>query len=161
MPETLTNILDIADKNEPGERMIIKGTVFREDGISPYPDVIIYAYHTDNSGHYSKKGSEKGIQKWHGHLHGWAKTNNEGRYEIHSIRPGRYPGGGAPAHIHSAIKEPGKMEPVYINDFVFKDDNLVDDNYLSSLRSKGGTGVVDLKKNEFDVWTGERDIILK
>jgi len=162
MPETLSNILNMADKNEPGERMIIKGKVFKEDGTSPHADVIIYAYHTDNSGYYSKKGNEKGIRKWHGHLYGWAKTDQEGRYEIHSIRPGRYPAGGSPAHIHSAIKEPGeKKEPYYINDFVFKDDSLVDDNYVSSLRLKGGPGVVDVKKNEYDVWIGERDIVLK
>ena len=162
MSETFTNILNIADKNEPGERMIIKGKVFKEDGASPYQDIIIYAYHTDNSGHYSKKGNEKGIRRWHGHLYGWAKTDNEGRYEIHSIRPGRYPAGGAPAHIHSAIKEPDvEKDPYYINDFVFKDDSLVDDSYVSSLRLKGGHGIVDLKKNEYDVWIGERDIVLK
>jgi len=161
MPQNLNNILNIADKNEPGERMIIKGTVFKEDGISTYPDVIIYAYHTDNSGYYSKKGIEIGIRKWHGHLYGWAKTDKEGRYEIHSIRPGRYPAGGAPAHIHSAIRELGKNDPYYINDFVFKDDSLVDDSYVSSLRLKGGPGVVDIKKNEYDIWIGERDIVLK
>lgn len=161
MPEQLTNILNIADKDEPGQRIIIKGTIYKEDGTSVFPGVIIYSYQTDNDGYYSKKGNEKGIRKWHGHLYGWVKTDEEGRYEIHSIRPGQYPDGGMPAHIHSAIMEPGKDEPYYINDFVFNDDKYVDDSYLSSLSLKGGSGVVDLKKNGDDLWIGQRDIILK
>jgi len=47
----------------------------------------------------------------------------------------------------------------YINDFVFKDDKLIDQRYLSSLGAVGGSGVVDVKKNE-GVWKGKRDIIL-
>ncbi|MEO6696104.1 MAG: intradiol ring-cleavage dioxygenase [Ignavibacteria bacterium] len=161
MPDTLNHIIDIAEETEPGEKIIIKGTIFKEDGLTPYPNILIYSYHTDNSGYYSKKGNEKGIRKWHGYLYGWAKTDQNGKYELHSIRPGKYPAGGAPAHIHSAIKEPGIDEPYYINDFVFKDDNLVNEYYLSSLRLKGGQGVVDLKRDQNEILTGVRDIILK
>lgn len=74
MPEKLTSVMNIAKETEAGTRMIIKGKVLKADG-TPYPDVIIYAYHTDNEGYYSKKGDEKGVQKWHGHLHGWCRTD--------------------------------------------------------------------------------------
>lgn len=59
MPGNLTNIMTIAAPNEPGERLIITGTVTKADG-TPYPNVIMYAYHTDHTGHYSKKGNETG-----------------------------------------------------------------------------------------------------
>lgn len=160
MPSSFTSVMNIAGDDEPGERMIIKGKVFKKDGTTPYENVLIYAYHTDDKGYYSKKGKETGVQKFHGHLHGWCKTDTGGNYEIHSIRPSRYPGNSAPAHIHSAVKLPDADEPFYINDFVFKDDSLVNDLYLSRTNEKGGSGVVDLKKNEEGIWTGERNLIL-
>jgi protocatechuate 3,4-dioxygenase beta subunit len=152
--------MTIAGLNEPGEKLIITGTIFKADSVTTFPDVILYAYHTDHTGHYSKKGDETGVQKWHGHLHGWCKTGSNGQYEIRSIRPARYPGNAIPAHIHAAFKTPdGQMN--YINEFVFKDDSLVNEKYLSSLSDAGGTGVVDLKKTAQNTWTGKRDLIIK
>jgi len=153
-------MMTIAEKNEPGDKLIITGTLFHSDGVTPYPDVILYAYHTDNTGHYTKKGNEKGFQKWHGHLHGWCKSDSKGRYEIHTIRPARYPDNSMPAHIHVAFKTPdGDMN--YINDYVFKDDSLVNEKYLSSLSNIGGTGIVDVKRTAVHIWAGTRDLILK
>lgn len=159
MPENLNRVINIAGQDEPGRRMNIKGKILMDDSITPLSDVIIYAYHTDNSGYYTKIGNEKGIQKWHGHLHGWGKTDASGNYEINSIRPARYPENRFPAHIHAVLKIPGKI-PFYINDFVFKDDSLVNENYTGSLISQGGTGIVELKENPEKVLLGERNIIL-
>ena len=159
IPRNISNILTIADPREPGERMIISGTIYKADGKTPYSNVILYAYHTDDKGVYSKKGNETGIQKWHGRLHGWLKTDSKGYYEIRSIRPARYPGNRIMAHIHAAIK-PVDGQPFYINDYVFKDDSLVNEQYLSRLTNIGGTGVVDIKK-EGNIWRGKRDIVIK
>ena len=57
--------MTIAGKNEPGEKLIISGTIYKADGKSPYPNITIYAYHTDSKGYYSKNGTETGVQKWH------------------------------------------------------------------------------------------------
>lgn len=160
MPVELTNIMKIAEDIEPGERIIISGRILKQDSITPYPNAVIYAYHTDNNGYYSKKGNETGIQKWHGHLHGWCKTDDKGYYEIHTIKPARYPENLFPAHIHSAIKLPDDSQPVFINDFVFSDDDLVNEKYLNGLKEEGGTGVVELKKSD-GILKGTRDIILK
>ncbi|MEO8399592.1 MAG: intradiol ring-cleavage dioxygenase [Ignavibacteriaceae bacterium] len=160
MPDYISEIMKIAGESEEGQRMIIKGQILNEDEKTPYPGILIYAYHTDNNGYYSKKGNEKGIQKWHGYLHGWCRTNEEGRYEIHSIKPNRYPSNNAPAHIHWAIKKTdGEMS--YLNDFVFSNDSLVNDEYLSYLRSPGDNGVIDLNDNGSGVLTGSRTTILK
>lgn len=157
MPSTLTRIMSISKENDPGEKLLITGTIFKADGLTPYPDIILYAYQTDHRGYYSKKGDETGFQKWHGRLHGWCKTDSNGQYEIHSIRPAPYPDNTMPAHIHTAIKTEKAM--FYINDFVFKDDPLVNDKYLSSIRQSGDNGVVDIMKFK-GIWKGKRDIII-
>jgi protocatechuate 3,4-dioxygenase beta subunit len=159
MPATLTSSMTIASKNEPGENLIVSGTIYKADGKTPYPNIIIYAYHTDSKGNYSKKGNETGAQKWHGYLHGWCKTDNKGQYKINTIKPARYPDNSIPAHIHVAIKKDnGQM--YWITDYVFKGDDLVNEEYLTSLNNVGGTGVVDIVKDVENNWTGVRDIIL-
>jgi protocatechuate 3,4-dioxygenase beta subunit len=42
--------ISIADANEPGKRMIVSGQVFKPDGRTPAPGVIMYVYHTDDTG---------------------------------------------------------------------------------------------------------------
>jgi len=160
MPSELSRTMIIGKVNEPGERLTLTGIVYHEDGKTPYPGITMYAYQTDAKGYYSKDGSEKGIQKWHGRLHGWCRTDKNGRYEIRTIRPAPYPNGRIPAHIHAAVKEPGRNESYFITDYVFKDDKFVTPTYTSSVRGVGGIGVVDLRRTEKG-WTGKRDITLK
>jgi len=119
----------------------------------------LYAYHTDSKGIYSKKGDEKGVRKWHGYHHGWCKSDKNGNYRIETIRPGSYPGGTNPAHIHSAVKVPDNNIPFHINDFMFKDDPLLKDKHRNTLPNKGGLGVIEVKKIN-NQWVGKRDIIL-
>ena len=160
MPVSLSSVMDICGPEEPGERLILTGRVFKADGKTPFPDVIIYAYHTDNKGFYSKSGQETGVQRWHGRLHGWCRTDSEGHYEIHTIRPASYPNSDAPAHIHSAIKKPDGSMPFYISDFVFRDDPFVSEMEISRGRYPGGSGIVDVVKSPEGVWTGNRDLVL-
>ncbi|QNP52607.1 intradiol ring-cleavage dioxygenase [Hymenobacter qilianensis] len=162
MPAALSSTLTMGGPNEPGDPLLITGTLLQADGKSPYAGVILYAYQTDHTGRYTKKGGERGVQKWHGHLHGWAKSDKQGRYVISSVRPASYPSRTDPAHIHAVIQEPGGRPPYYITDFVFEDDPLVTPKYIASIPSVavGGTGVVELKRTAKG-WTGRRDIILK
>jgi len=160
MPDEVSHVMQIADEKEPGDRLVISGIVFLEDGATPCKNAFIYAYHTNNKGIYAKSGKETGYQKWHGKLHGWCQTGADGRYEIHTIRPASYPYSSAPAHIHAAIKLPGGQSPFYIKDFVFLDDPFVDDRYKKSTPyGIGSSGIVDLKKSDV-VWHGTRNIII-
>lgn len=159
LPAPLSQVMAIGSPAEPGAKLVIAGTVFRADGRTPYPDVLLYAYHTDSKGYYAKSGKETGIQKWHGRLHGWCRTDARGRYEIRSIRPARYPSNTMPAHIHAALKEPGGKPSYYISDFVFRDDSLVTERYLKSIGALvGGSGIVNVTKSATGTWTGTRDI---
>lgn len=155
MPERLTPIMAIADSAEKGTRIIIKGQLLQTDGQTPYRGVILYAYQTDANGYYSKTGREKGVQKWHGRLHGWCISGANGEYEIHTIRPARYPSNTIPAHIHAAVKEPGG-EMYYLNDYVFADDDLINERYLSRLRDSGDNGVITLQPNTEGILEGQR-----
>lgn len=159
MPETLQSTMIIPTSGETADELIISGTVYKADAKTPYPDIILYAYHIDSKGYYSKNGNETGIQKWHGKLHGWCKTDSAGRYTIKTIRPAPYPGNLFPAHIHASIKTPDGFY-FHINDYVFNDDPLVNKKYESALPYDiGGTGIIELEKVD-SIWIGKRDVVL-
>lgn len=162
MPENLTSEMKIAGKNETGERLFLRGRVFKADGKTPYPEVVVYAYHTDAQGIYSKNGDETGIRRWHGRLHGWCRTDAEGWFSIRTIRPASYPNSRAPAHIHHVVRQPDGSAPYYINDTVFEDDKFVDDRYRETERRNGGdSGIVKVQRQQEGTWEGKRFITLK
>ena len=105
-PNSLSWSTQIAASTEPGERLVITGTVYQEDRTTPAADVLIYAYHTNIEGVYPKRGDELGNGKYHGYLRGWIKTDSRGRYRFETIRPAPYEThGGGPAHIHYMIRK--------------------------------------------------------
>ena len=108
MPKELGWQTAIAMEGEPGEPLEMRGVIYRSDGKTPAPDVILYVYHTDAKGYYSPApGQAQGRR--HGHLRGWMKTDREGRYRFRTIRPAPYPNARIPAHIHPIVKEPRAM----------------------------------------------------
>jgi protocatechuate 3,4-dioxygenase beta subunit len=111
----------LAGPDEPGERLIVTGTVFRSDGTTPAAGAIVYAYQTDKDGEYRNK-------PWGGpRLQGWARTDSAGRYELVTIRPGSYPSRDTPAHIHFQLWD-GGLPRQWNEDLLFQDDPLVSDS---------------------------------
>lgn len=159
MPGNLTSIMKIPNTDTGAEKMTISGKMYKKDSKTAYADVILYAYHTDAKGEYSKKGNEKGVQKWHGSHHGWCKTDKNGNYSIETIRPASYPNSTAPAHIHAAIKLPDNSKPFYITDFLFKDDPFLPKTISNKNSYQGGSGIIDVQKTN-NVWVGKRDFFL-
>lgn len=129
------------DFKQPGPKLAINGIVYKANGKTPAPGIILYVYHTDQTGHYPKRGDEKAWAKRHGYLRGWMKTNSKGEYKFFTLKPAPYPGRTEPAHIHIIIKEPGKTE-YYIDDFVFEDDPLVNKTYRQKMNERGGNGII-------------------
>ena len=158
IPQDLSWQTTIAGPDEPGEQMIISGTIYKKDGKTPAPDVILYVYHTDSKGLYSPAPKQTQAKR-HGHLRGWVKTNAQGRYEFKTIRPASYPNSRNPQHIHPLIKEPG-VTLYFIDEFLFEDDPVLTENEKSHQEKRGGSGIVSLKKNEKGVWVGKRDVTL-
>lgn len=150
----------IPPETEAGEPLILSGTVYQTDGTTPAPGVIVYAYHTNNEGVYPTRGGETGWARRHGSLRGWAKTDDRGRYLFRTIRPAPYPGRRSPAHIHMTVKEPDHPE-YWIEEVVFVDDPFVTSAYRGEQEGRGGSGIVDLTRDDEGGWQGVRDIVLE
>lgn len=158
MPQNFTWQTTIADSDEPGERLLMRGTIFKADGKTPASGVILYVYHTDNKGKYTPATNQTDARR-HGHLRGWIKTDAQGRYEFSTIRPAAYPNRKDPQHIHAIIKE-SETSLYWIDDFLFDDDPLLTEQTRSRQQNRGGSGIIKLAKNDRGTWMGKRDIIL-
>jgi protocatechuate 3,4-dioxygenase beta subunit len=155
----LSSVDTLPDFNEQGLKIKVKGTIYLNDGKTPAKDVILYVYHTDQKGLYSTKDSETGWGKQHGYNRGWVKTNNSGKYEFYTLKPGVYPNRSAPAHIHPTILEPnGKY--YWVESYHFEGDSLLTERETNPNSPRGGdSGLLSLKK-EGNLWVGTEDIIL-
>jgi len=85
----------IVPAGEPGDPLVVSGHVFAPNGQHTVAGVVVYAYNTDKDGYYSPDG-----KVGHPRIKGYMKTDAEGRFELHTVRPGRYPGMHIPAHVH-------------------------------------------------------------
>jgi protocatechuate 3,4-dioxygenase beta subunit len=156
--EKLPFATTLPDHNEIGPKIEISGIVYQRDGKTPAKDVVIYVYHTDQTGHYSTKGNETGWGMRHGYIRGWMKTNDKGEYKFYTLKPAAYPGRKDPAHIHITIKEPGKNE-YYIDNFHFDGDTLLTTYERGRQENRGGDGILRLS-SEMGIWKSKRNIIL-
>lgn len=148
----------LPDFSEAGPKLEVSGTVYQQDGKTPAPGIVLYIYHTDQQGYYSKKGNETGWGKRHGSILGWMKTNAKGRYKFYTLKPVSYPNSTIPAHIHITIKEPDKNE-YYIDEFLFEDDPFITKSERSRQEGRGGSGIVQLHSGN-GMLIATRNIIL-
>ncbi|HEY0656617.1 MAG TPA: intradiol ring-cleavage dioxygenase [Chryseosolibacter sp.] len=149
----------LPDFNDNGPRMLVTGTIFNKDGKTPAKDVILYIYHTDQTGEYPTKGNEEGWARRHGYIRGWIKTGADGKYSFYTLRPGAYPGRQNPEHIHPTIKEPG-YSAYWIDEYLFEDDPILTTQEKKSQPGRGGRGIVKVTKNKDGLQVAKRDIIL-
>lgn len=147
--------IEIAKAAEPGERMAISGRTLSWETGKPVAGVIVYAYHTDNSGRYD--GGPAGTR--HARLRGWMRTGADGVFAFTSIKPAPYPDRTMPAHIHLTVLEPGRP-PYWIDDIVFDGEFKVDAAYRARAGNRGGDGVIQLTRMQ-NLWMGVRDIRLE
>jgi len=59
-PTELGHTLRLGSPNEPGERLLVTGRVFKDDARTPAADALLYAYQTDITGDYPRRGGETG-----------------------------------------------------------------------------------------------------
>lgn len=100
-PAEIRSSARIAPDGEPGIPLVIRGRVFDEKGKAPLANVVVFAYQTDRTGVYNARG----VDGWR--LRGWARTDAQGWFTFRTIRPGSYPQGRTPAHVHFTIEGPG------------------------------------------------------
>ena len=159
MPKNINSIDTSAGWSEKGQKLLITGTVYKLGGKIPAPNVIIYYWQTDNNGYYSPRDGMDEIAKRHGHIRGWVKSDENGRYSIYTIRPAPYPNDDMSAHIHTSIKEPNIEDEYYIDEFVFDDDILLTGKKRKALENRGGSGVLRVLIDK-DYQVAEHNIIL-
>ena len=151
--------------HQPGQKILLTGTVYQNDGRTPAPGVLLYYYHTNTEGRYLHKPEEKrsmppnSLGQTHGYIRGWVQTDAEGRYFIYTVRPGTYPTRDEPDHVHITVKEPNDLKEYYIDDFVFDDDALLTTSKRQQMENRCGSGVLRMvEKGGLSI--GERNIIL-
>ncbi|RYF70759.1 MAG: intradiol ring-cleavage dioxygenase [Cytophagaceae bacterium] len=157
--DKLTSFVKLPDANWDNKKPLgINGIVYKADGKTPAPNVVLYVYHTNETGYYVAKKDATGWERRHGSLRGWMRTNEKGEYKFVTLRPAPYPSRTDPAHIHITVKEPGLTE-YYIDEFVFDDDPLLTISQRRKLENRGGSGI--LKLNDVgNMYKAERHIYL-
>lgn len=155
-PPVMTSSITIPEANEPGERMVISGTIFQADGKTPASGVVLYVYHTDATGYYSKDDDP-----YNPRLRDWMKTGADGKYEFRTIKPAPYPHRKTPAHIHAQVYS--DTIPEYaIDEYWFEGDPFINaEQKKLLLTGRGGPGsIVKLSKDAGGTLRGTRNIIL-
>lgn len=159
MPKNINHIDTCTAWFDGGQKLLVTGKVFKIDGKTTAPDVVIYYWQTDNAGYYAQKPELLPAAKRHGYARGWVKTDKDGNYAIYTIKPAPYPNDKLPSHIHTSIKELNVKNEYYIDEFVFDDDPLLTTAKRKALENRGGSGVLRVVVKS-DLQIAEHNIIL-
>ena len=112
----------IVPDTEPGEPLIVSGTIYSPDGKQPLEGITLFVYQTDATGVYTTSGGDNRGTR----IHGVMRTNEKGQYEFRTIKPGSYPNSRNPSHIHAYVSGPGYPE-YWIDEYHFSDDPFISD----------------------------------
>lgn len=146
----------IVSDTEPGQPLIVSGTIYAPDGRTPLEGIKLYVYQTDATGVYSTSGT--GGDNRNTRIHGVMRTGADGRYEFRTIKPRSYPNTRISAHIHAYVS--GADYPEYwIDEYVFADDPFVGEDVKQKFRGLGSFSPVLTPTRGVDgVLRGMRDI---
>ena len=137
-PEILSSSTVIVSQDEPGIPLVVQGQIFKPNGHEVARNVIIHMYHRDNQG-FDFGLNDKMLTTWR--LQGWAKTNSEGKFEFHTIRPAPDHIGREGGHIHFTVvsAEFGKQ---WAHKVHFLDDPKITQKEKQQSAAKGQFGWV-------------------
>lgn len=124
--------IKIVPDNEPGEPLIVSGTIYSPDGKQPFEGITLFVYQTDATGVYTTSGGDNRGTR----IHGVMRTNAQGQYEFRTIKPGSYPNSRNAAHIHAYVSGPGYPE-YWIDEYHFSDDPFISDEDKRRASSQG------------------------
>jgi protocatechuate 3,4-dioxygenase beta subunit len=117
-----SEIISIATDTIPGRKIKVSGTVKDQNG-KPIVDALVYLYHTDSRGWYAADAPHVSMNEGdmrHARLFGYVKTDKDGKFELHTIKPAGYPKSDLPAHIHVHVSANGYQS--FETEFLFDDD---------------------------------------
>ncbi len=136
--------LTLVSDSEPGQRLTVHGRVVDENG-KPVAGARLHVYQTDASGRYTP---DKAMDESHARLAGSLQTDEDGAFELHTIRPGGYPKAvrigdrdrKIPAHIHVDVTAAGFVSRKI--QVVFADDPLLSEQHWKDWARNQGHPVV-------------------
>lgn len=144
----------IVSDQEPGEPLIVSGTIYSPDGKQPLAGITLYVYQTDATGRYSTSGVDNRGTR----IHGMMRTNAQGRYEFRTIKPGSYPNSRNPAHIHAYVSGPEYPE-YWIDEYLFADDPFIKDEDKRKASGQGTfSHILNLTRGTDGILRAVRDI---
>lgn len=152
----LNNTDSIPDFESKSNPLIISGTVFLSDGITPAKDVILYIDQADENGNYELKTQFK---KRYVHHRGWVKTDANGAYTFYTFIPGADRYSNALKTINLVIKEPNKTEYNGYN-FIFDDDPLLKKSCRKRMARNGVDSILKPVKKE-TILVAVKNIVLE
>ena len=121
--------------DEPGERLVVAGTVYGSDCRTRLPNALIEVWQANHAGLYDTDKPGNFTERHAFRLRGMMLTDQQGHYELETIMPGRYPippnlpglekyaGLTRPAHIHFKVSEP--LHVPLTAQLYFKDDPYI------------------------------------
>ena len=144
----------IVSDTEPGEPLIISGTIYSPDGKQPMEGITLFVYQTDATGVYTTSGGDNRGTR----IHGVMRTNADGRYQFRTIKPGSYPNSRNPAHIHAYVSGPGYPE-YWIDEYHFTDDPYISADEKARLGGKSSfSPILKLERGTDGILRAMRDI---
>lgn len=139
---------------EPGEPLIVSGTIYAPDARTPLEGISLYVYQTDTTGVYSTTNGNNRLTR----IHGLMRSNSEGGYEFSTVKPASYPKSRIPAHIHAYISGPGYPE-YWIDEYHFLDDPYITDEQRKKDVAQGSfASILKLERGGDGTLRGKRDI---
>jgi len=150
----MINKNQLAEKEEPGERMIISGRVLNLDCNEFIPNAIVDVWHASDAGQYDNSGYN---------LRGYTSSNDQGFYLFETVKPGKYLNGNKfrPAHIHFKITPPGF--PQLTTQLYFEGDKEIPGDAAASITSgkyDATHRIIPLSTNANGVLEGNFDIVI-
>ena len=117
-----SEVISIATDTIPGRKIKVIGAIKNTEG-KPLAGALVYLYHTDARGWYAADAPHVSMNEGdmrHARLFGYIKTDKDGKFELHTIKPSGYPQSDLPAHIHVHVDTDGYQS--FITEFLFDDD---------------------------------------
>jgi protocatechuate 3,4-dioxygenase beta subunit len=147
------SVVTICGPEEPGRRLAVTGRVLDYDG-RPLSGAAVIAYHTGEDGIYNPRTSATRVPR----LRGTAVTAGDGTFTFHTIWPGAYPEGGAPAHIHLIVTAPAH-HPRFL-EIQFEGDPQLTREHRDHAERTGNAIIVKPTKGADGAWSFHQDVRL-